>query len=178
MTPRTEPPALASWLLRRCLPPQLSESAIGDLEEERAVHGAGRCWFWRHALALALALGYRWHRGPRPEWPREARRSRGEGPMESLLRNARYGARVLARTPAFTVVAVLTLALGIGANAAIFSVVSALLIRPLPLPNADRLVTGVDKDRRSQYLSLPDFEDPWGGRSGSSGASRRSWPKS
>jgi len=81
--------------------------------------------------------------------------------MESLFRNARFGARVLARTPAFTVVAVLTLALGIGANAAIFSVVNALLIRPLPLPDSDRLVfvTGVDKDGRQQYLSLPDFED-------------------
>ena len=81
--------------------------------------------------------------------------------MESLWRNARYGARVLVRTKAFSVVAVSTLALGIGANAAIFSVVNALLIRPLPLPDSDRIVSiaGVDKEGRRQYLSLPDFED-------------------
>ncbi len=81
--------------------------------------------------------------------------------METLLRNARYGVRVLLRAPAFTVVAVLTLALGIGANAAVFSIVNALLIRPLPLPASDRLVSvlGVDKDGQRQYLSMPDFED-------------------
>ena len=81
--------------------------------------------------------------------------------METLLRNARYGVRVLLRAPAFTVVAVLTLALGIGANAAVFSIVNALLIRPLPLPASDRLVSvlGVDKDGERQYLSMPDFED-------------------
>ncbi len=81
--------------------------------------------------------------------------------MESLLRNARYGARVLVRAKAFSVVAVSTLALGIGANAAIFSVVNALLIRPLALPDSDRIVSiaGFDKQGRRQYLSLPDFED-------------------
>jgi hypothetical protein len=79
--------------------------------------------------------------------------------METLLRNVRYGVRVLVRAPAFTVVAVLTLALGIGANAAVFSIVNALLIRPLPLPASDRLVSvlGVDKYGQRQYLSIPDW---------------------
>jgi putative ABC transport system permease protein len=58
----------------------------------------------------------------------------------SLLRDLRYGARGLAREPGFTAVAVLTLALAIGANTAIFSVADGLLLRPLPLPRADRLV--------------------------------------
>jgi len=65
---------------------------------------------------------------------------KGGGVFETLVQDVRYGARMLAKHKAFTSIAVITLALGIGANTAIFSVVNELLLRPLPYRDADRVV--------------------------------------
>jgi putative ABC transport system permease protein len=73
--------------------------------------------------------------------------------METFLHDLRFGGRLLTRRPAFTAIAVITLALGIGANTAIFSVVNSVLLHALPYPEAERLVT-----MRSNQ-SLPDLED-------------------
>src|ERR1700687_126240 len=81
--------------------------------------------------------------------------------MQTLLRDLHYSIRMLAKKPAFTVVATLTLAIGIGANTAIFSLVNAVLIRQLPFENSQKLVwvwsTRVDRDKA--FFSIPDFID-------------------
>ncbi len=85
--------------------------------------------------------------------------------MATLLQDIRYGARLMLRSPALTVVAALSLALGIGANTTMFTVVNAVLLNPLPVKDSSRLVSVFTTDERAgpfgafAQMSRPNFED-------------------
>jgi putative ABC transport system permease protein len=99
--------------------------------------------------------------------------------MRSFWQDLRYGARMLAKNPGFTLIAVVTLALGIGANTAIFSVVNALLLRPLPYTEAERLALLAQRssDGERQGAPYPNFED-WRTRAQSFSGMAMSGPES
>ncbi len=103
----------------------------------------------QHAAQLRFGNQDRWHERLRELWQFRW--------LENLARDVSFSFRVLRKSPGFTLVAILTLALGVGANTTIFSIINSLLLRPLPVPESDRLVViGMLRGSPGPSYSLPE----------------------
>jgi len=156
------PPRWAELLLGLLLPEQYRSEALGDLREGHAARaeedpGAARAWYRRQlraAVVPALRLRYR---------ALKDNTNRTGQPMESLIQDLKYGGRSIRKNPLFAVVATLTLALAIGVNTTIFSLVSVLVFADLPMQDAETvaIIRGVNPELGVDQgsVSVPDFLD-------------------
>jgi predicted permease len=124
----------------------IARSVLGDLAEEfedraRLDRGAAARWYWREALGILLrARSIVRRRHPAPRVGRNPATPPGDTLMQQFLHDLREAVRTLGKQPRFLVITSLTLALGIAAVTALFSVVNGVLLKALPYPHADRLV--------------------------------------
>ncbi|HVG58045.1 MAG TPA: ABC transporter permease, partial [Hyalangium sp.] len=139
-------PRLPRVLLRAWLPYAERDEVIAELSAEFAArearegHGAARAWLWRQVLGSVLPLVRRtFSRGWTGFEPNSSRLRPGGPPMESFIMDLRYAARRLRMRPTYALLAILTLALGVGGTAAAFGLVRGMLLTPLPYPAEDRL---------------------------------------
>jgi putative ABC transport system permease protein len=137
--------------------------AEGELEQELRFHRERQLEKYRQSgLGEAEALRRsRMTFGGVDQVKEECRDAWGTHLLETLLQDLRYGSRVLRKAPGFTIIALLTLALGIGANTAIFSILYSILLRPLPYKDASRLIVLHETTPRVGLVSVsyPDFLD-------------------
>jgi putative ABC transport system permease protein len=136
------PPALARRYLAWLAPAAVRDTLLDDLDESfmriaaRSGEPRARRWYYKQALVSAPWLWQiraRQRRVPRPE------ESHAMSLSDTLVRDLRHAGRVLIKAPGFTAAAVTTLALAIGANSAIFSLLTSVILRPLPYAEPDRL---------------------------------------
>jgi predicted permease len=156
-------------LLLKLLPRDLRESVAGDIEEEYAAIAARRgriravIWAWTTALRLAVAFRVERVTHVRSVPPIGEELRTRPAFWDALRQDVTFSLRMLRTQPAFTAVALVALMLGIGANTAIFSVVDAILWRPLPYADADRIMSLAEQRPREGRLygavSPADFYD-------------------
>jgi putative ABC transport system permease protein len=154
-------------LVRALLPYAERDEVLGDLEREHAsraaAHGrlAARLWLWRQlAGSLPALLRRSWWRGWTGFEPRANRFQSGGHVLESWIMDLRYSARRLVSRPTYTLLVVLTLALGAGGTAAIFSIVRELLLDPLPVAHEEQIgvLWMADAWTQQEFMTFrPDF---------------------
>lgn len=158
-------PRIARLIIVWLTPDELKAQIEGDLREgyryRREINGGWRAWiwYWRQLFSLdVLALR-------REVKMRRGRHQRSEVAMTARgwLSDIRYAVRAMKKNPGFTSVVLATLALGIGANTAVFSVVNSVLLRPLPYPESEQLAMVFRSVPRFGFthstVSFPDFND-------------------
>ena len=133
---------IAAWILSRCARSSAASTVERELDDELRFHFEQMA---QHEAARGADADDAYHEARRRfggmnQVKEACRDMRTLRPMEHFLQDLRFGARLLARSPVFTLVAVLSLALGIGANSAIFSVINAVVLRPLPVESPDELL--------------------------------------
>ena len=165
MSDHVHPPERADRLLERVLPDGVEGLTIlGDLHEEfRDValeHGEGRArrWYWRGAVGLWFRFGaFRSVRAAR------TCELRGGEAMSSVLADLKFGIRMLGRTPGLSMLAILTVALGIGLTTHAYSYIYGVVIRGIDVPDADRFVAlverDIERDRENWTVSYLDLLD-------------------
>ncbi|NNM34363.1 MAG: FtsX-like permease family protein, partial [Gemmatimonadetes bacterium] len=133
-----KPPRAARWILRAFVPAEEADDVLENLEQlylaKRSERGRlpADLWFWRQAVLFPLTLG--------ASSGLSDLRRHGLGQwLRSAAADLRFGLRTFRTAPAFVAGVVLTLALGLGANVAVFAVVHSVLLRPLPYPDAEEL---------------------------------------
>ena len=162
------PPRIAEQLLRFILRTPDRDFILGDLDEQfrRSIYPrVGRMraalWYWRQ-VAQSIAPMLRRNDTSRTVIGQQSERRKGNG-MDSIRQDLRFAVRQLRRNPGFAFTVIVTLALGIGANTAIFSVVRSTLLQPLPYPDADRLIYLTSRmtnaDVPATHVSDKDFAD-------------------
>jgi putative ABC transport system permease protein len=147
------------WLLRllmRTYPKPFRERYAHDMQQlfvDRlsSRRGRSRAAFWLRSVLNLVAAGVA------ERWASRPRQSNEAETMTGLFQDARYALRLLVRQPAFSLFVVLTLAIGIGANAAVFSVVNGVLLKPLPFVESDRLVAVWGRFDPESGFDFPQF---------------------
>ncbi len=162
----SHPPRLAELLLSSALVPGDRDAVLGDLCEEYSCHrrpeqGSRKAWvwYWRQVLTSLWPLLFD-RIANRSRLQKQPLRARSLF-MHRILQDVRFGLRTLSRNPGFSLIVILTLALGLGANTTVFSVVDGLVLNPFDFPDGDSLVgVGPVFPKRNQELGFVEVLSP------------------